>query len=148
MSACRPALRFVLSRIVLTQRSEEPPVLPAHIPLLQRLLDSLLGLLPLADLLEGVVGDDTLQTLQLERVACGHQVVVVDDLDERLDLAALVLAGLGHTAGDLRRVALDAGDEGVGERVRLGAVVLGLDDDDLLACVAASGDDGLKGGVC
>jgi hypothetical protein len=43
----------------------------------------------------------------------------------------------------LERVALDAGDEGMREGVLLGAVVLGLDDDDLLAGVAAAGDDGL-----
>ena len=40
------------------------------------------------------------------------------------------------------RVALDASDEGVRERVRFCAVVLGLDDYDFLAGVAASADDG------
>lgn len=39
------------------------------------------------------------------------------------------------------RVALDAGDEGVGEGVRLGAVVERLDDHALLAGIAAPGDD-------
>lgn len=57
--------------------------------------------------------------------------VVVDDLDERLDLGALLLAGLGHAAGDLGRVALDAGNDGVAKGVRLVAVVDGLDNDDL-----------------
>lgn len=57
--------------------------------------------------------------------------VVVDDLDERLDLAALRLAGLRHSAGDLGGVALDAGDQGVRVRVRLVASILGLDDDNL-----------------
>tara|TARA_R110002003_G_scaffold104_23_gene8362 strand:- start:8751 stop:8933 length:183 start_codon:yes stop_codon:yes gene_type:complete len=47
----------------------------------------------------------------------------VDLLDKRLDLALLGLLGLRHAAGDLGWVALDAGDEGVGEGVRLGAVV-------------------------
>lgn len=69
--------------------------------------------------------------------------VVVDDLDEGLHLAALGDAGFAHAAGDGRRVALDAGDEGVREGVRFAAVVLGLDDDDFLAGVAAAGDDGL-----
>lgn len=69
--------------------------------------------------------------------------VVVDDLDERLDLAALGLAGLGHAAGDVQRVALDAGDDGVGEGVDFAAVVDGHEEDDLLAGVAAAGDDGL-----
>lgn len=114
-----------------TQRSEKPPVLAARVALLQHLLDSLLGLLTLADLLEGLSRDDGLETLELEGVAGGHQVVVVDDLDEGLDLAALLLAGLGHAAGDLARVPLDARNEGVAVGVRLVAGVDGLDDDDL-----------------
>lgn len=58
--------------------------------------------------------------------------VVVDGLDEGLDAATLLNLLLAHAAGHLQRVALDAGDEGIGERVRLGAGVVGLDDDDLL----------------
>ena len=57
--------------------------------------------------------------------------VVVGHLDERLDVAALVNLLLAHTAGDLQRVALDSGDDGVREGVRLGASVVRLDDDDL-----------------
>lgn len=70
--------------------------------------------------------------------------VVVDDLDERLDLAALALTGLGHAAGDLLGVTLDSGDEGVRERVGLAAVVLGLDNHDLLSGITTTGDDGLE----
>ena len=69
--------------------------------------------------------------------------VVVDDLDEWLHLAALRLAGLGHAAGDLLWVALDSGDQSVREWVGLAAIVLRLDDDDLLSCVTSTGDDGL-----
>jgi hypothetical protein len=65
----------------------------------------------------------------------------VDLLDKRLDLGPLGLLALRHAAGDLRRVALNAGDEGVGEGVRLGAVVERRDDDALLAGIAATGDD-------
>lgn len=61
----------------------------------------------------------------------GQKVVLVDDLDERLDLAAAVDKLLTHAAGDLGGVALDTGDNGVGEGVGLGASVLRLDDDDL-----------------
>lgn len=114
-----------------TQRREEPSVLAARVTLLQNLLHRLLGVLTLGDLLEGVVGDDALEALKLKSVASGHQVVVVDKLDEGLDLVALLLAGLGHAAGDLRRVALDSGDEGVAEGVSLVAGVDRLDDDDL-----------------
>jgi hypothetical protein len=113
------------------ERGEEPSVLAAGVSLLKHLLDSLLGVLALGNLLEGVVRDGTLKTLELESVASGHQVVVVDDLDEGLDLVSLLLAGLGHAAGDLGGVSLNAGNEGVAERVRLVAVVNGLDDDNL-----------------
>lgn len=115
-----------------TERGEEPSVLAAGVSLLENLLDSLLGVLALGNLLEGVVGDGALEALKLQGVAGGHQVVVVDDLDEGLDLVSLLLAGLGHAAGDLGGVALNAGNQGVAERVRLVAVVNGLDDDNLL----------------
>lgn len=124
------------------ERGEEPSVLAAGVSLLENLLDSLLGVLALGNLLEGVVGDGALEALKLQGVAGGHQVVVVDDLDEGLDLVSLLLAGLGHAAGDLGGVALNAGNQGVAERVRLVAVVNGLDDDNLLAGVSAAGDDG------
>lgn len=57
--------------------------------------------------------------------------VVVDGLDEGLDLAALGDLLGTHAAGHLAGVALDTGDEGVGEGVLLAALVEGLDDDDL-----------------
>lgn len=65
----------------------------------------------------------------------------VDLLDEGLDLALLGLLVFRHAAGDLGGVALDAGDESVGEGVRLGAVVKWRDDHALLARIAAPGDD-------
>lgn len=128
-----------LSRIPFqrTQWGEEPPVLAALVSLLKRLLDVLLGVLSLGNLLEGVVGDSTLQTLELKGVAGWHDVVVVDDLDEWLDLGALLLAGLGHATGDLLGVALNAGNDGVREWVSLGALVDWLDDHDLK--ISASG---------
>lgn len=57
--------------------------------------------------------------------------VVVDGFDERLDLAALRDAHFRHAAGDFLWVAVDAGDEGVGERMVFGSVVDGLDYDNL-----------------
>lgn len=121
-----------------TQRGEEPSILSAGVSLLQHLLNRLLRVLPLADLLEGIVGDSALEALELERVSRGHQVVVVDHLDEGLDLGALVLARLGHAAGDLGGVSLNAGDERMAERMRLVAIVDGLDDDDLLIATSQS----------
>lgn len=120
-----------------TQRSEEPPVLAAGVSVLEGLLDGLLGVLALGNFLEGVGGNGTLETLKLESVTGGHQVVVVDDLDEGLDTAALLDSLLTHAAGDLEGVALDTGDDGVREGVSLGARVLRLDNDNLL--IAKSG---------
>ena len=57
--------------------------------------------------------------------------VVVDGFDERFHFASLRHAHFRHAAGDFLRIAVDAGDEGVGERVVFGAVVDGLDYDDL-----------------
>lgn len=114
-----------------TQRSEEPTVLAAGVAVLKGLLDVLLGVLAGGNLLEGLGGDGTLKTLELKGVASGHQVVVVDDLDEGLDAAALLDGLLTHAAGDLEGVALDTGDDGVREGVRLGASVVRLDNDDL-----------------
>lgn len=62
------------------QRSEQVAVLARQVSLLEQLLDDLFGLFPLRWLLEGVGGDGTLETLELESVTSGHQVVVVDDL--------------------------------------------------------------------
>lgn len=80
---------------------------------------------------------------KISRGASTHRGVVrtVDLLDEGLDLALLVLLLLRHAAGDLGGVALDAGDEGVREGMRLGAVVEGGNDHALLAGIAAPGDD-------
>lgn len=57
--------------------------------------------------------------------------VVVDGLDEGLDLGPLLLARLGHAAGDLGGVSLNASNQGVAVGVCLVAAVDGLDDDDL-----------------
>lgn len=114
-----------------TERSEEPSVFAAGVALLEDLLDVLLGILTLADLLEGLGRQGTLKSLQLQCVSCGHQVVVVDGLDEGLDLGALLLARLRHAPCDLGRVPLDAGHQGVAEGVCLVTAVDGLDDDDL-----------------
>ena len=114
-----------------TEGSKEPPVLAADVALLEHLLCRLLGVLPCADLLESLGRDDTLERLELERVASRHQVVVVDDLDKRLDLVPSVLRLFAHAARHLGRVALNADNERVAKRMRLVALVDRLDDDDL-----------------
>jgi hypothetical protein len=63
-------------------------------------------------------------------------------LDERLDLAAACEFLGSHALGDLQRVALDAGDDGVGVGALLGALIKLLDDNDLVACLTALENDG------
>jgi len=102
------------------------------VTLLKQLLDRLLGVLALATLfLERVGRDDALECIELERVARRHQVVVVDDLDKRLDLGPPFLRLLAHAPRHLGWVPLDPDHERVPERVQLVALVDGLDDDDL-----------------
>lgn len=116
-----------------SERGEEPLVLARGVLLLEDGLDLLLGVLALRRLLEGVLGDGTLETLELESVSGGHEVVVGDDLDERLDLGSLGDLLGAHALGHLLGVSLNAGGNDEGERVLLGAVIELLDDDNLWA---------------
>lgn len=84
-----------------SQGSEEPSVLSTLVSLLQRLLHVLLGVFSLADLLESIVRDDVLQAFEFEGISGGHDVVVVDHLDEWLDLGSLLNSLLSHASGDL-----------------------------------------------
>lgn len=91
--------------------------------LLKELLDSLAGLLLLAGILDKVHGHGLLQ-VSIEAVAGGHDVGQVHQLDKGLDArTALDLLG-AHGLGDLEGVALDAADEGGGELLATGLVVL------------------------
>ena len=63
-----------------------PPVASLSVPLLESLLDGLLRVLTLTGLLEGVVGNGTLEGVELENVSGWEEVGVVDNFDERLDL--------------------------------------------------------------
>lgn len=58
-----------------------------------------------------------------EHAPGGHQVVVVEDLDEGLDLGPLGDLLLAHAGGHLAGVAVDAGDQGVTVGAVSGAVV-------------------------
>ena len=64
------------------------------------------------------------------------------NLDERLDLAPLRDLLRTHTLRYLEGVTLDADNDGMGVWPLLGALVELLDDDDLLAGLAALEDDG------
>jgi len=60
---------------------------------------------------------------QLVSLPGGHQVVVVDNLDERLDLGALGDTLLAHVLGDLEGVTLDTGDNGMSITAFLGTII-------------------------
>lgn len=70
---------------------EEPFVLTRLVLLLERLLDGSLSLLTLRrTFLKGLFTDDVLKVLNVKGVTSGHDVVVVNKLNERLDLASLL----------------------------------------------------------
>jgi hypothetical protein len=54
------------------------------------------------------VCNGSFQALQVQRVSCWHQVIVVDDLDEWLDARVLVLTLGSHSLGDLLWVSVNA----------------------------------------
>ena len=46
--------------------------------------------------------------------------IIIDDFDEGLNLAAFALTGFRHAASNLGGIAFDARDKGVGERMCFG----------------------------
>merc|ERR1719183_3513831 len=94
----------------------------------------------------GVLGEVALERLDhgvLDGVPGGHDVGVVDDLDEGLDAGAtlhklLHLGGaLAHGLGDREGRLGDAGDHAVPVWALLATLVIGLKDDGLLASISA-----------
>jgi len=123
-----------------TQLLEEPLVLALLVDGLE--LDAGLEAVRLAlDGILQVLGRQLLETDVVRGVAGGHQMVVVQALQEGLDLGLLLQLVLAHLLGHLARVAVDAGDESVAERLLRGAIVGGLDDDGLATGVTSAKDD-------
>lgn len=120
---------------------EEPLVLTGLMLFLQGLLDNLLGLLSLRWLVQRVWGDSVLERLNVQRVSGWHQVVVVHQLDEWLDLGSLGNLLLVVGSGDLQWASLNADNDSVWERVGLGAVVVWSDNDNLLTSESTTGND-------
>jgi hypothetical protein len=118
---------------------EEPAVAAGVVAGLEDLLDELLGL----GLLAGVGHVDLAAELlgEVHVVAGGQEVLVVDDAEEDADLGAAGDGALAHAADDLLGVLLHAGNEGVAVRTLLALGIGVLDDDGLLAGVAARGQD-------
>ena len=135
-------ITFWYSNYLEVELGEEPLVLASLVLLLKSLLDGLFGLLTLRGLLEGLGADRSLDGIKLKGVTGGHHVVVVDNLDEGLDLGALGNLLSAVSLGDLQGVSLDTSNQGVAKGVGLGAIVVGLDDDNLLTGKSTASDDG------
>ena len=80
-----------------------------NVPLLKHLLDRLAGLNAGLRVTKHLIVQDLLQ-VNVGDVAGGHDVVVVDLLDERFHLGALFHLGLAHGACHLTRVTVNAGN--------------------------------------
>lgn len=115
------------------QRGKEPSVFPCKVPLLEKLLDDFFCVLTQCRLLEGVIGNSAFETLELEGISGRQKVVVVDDLDKGLDLRSFSKLLCSHRLGDLEWVSLNAGNDGMGVRALLRAVIELLQNDDLMS---------------
>jgi hypothetical protein len=71
----------------------------------------------------------------------GHNVVVVDDFNERLDARSLSNAFLTHRLCNLQRILFDTSDNGVGVFALFSTIIKVLDDDGFLTGVSAVQND-------
>lgn len=74
-------------------------------------------------------------------VTSGHQVVVVQYLQERLDLGLLLQLGLAHGFGYLAGISVDTSNQSMTEWLVWGTIIDGLDYDSLAAGVTSTKDD-------
>jgi hypothetical protein len=120
---------------------EEPLVLASLVLLLESLLDLLLSLFSLRWFLESVGGNNGLEGVEFESVTSWHEMVVVDDLDEWLNSSSLGNLLFAVLLGNLQRITFDTSDQSMSEWVGLGALVVWLDDDNLLTGVSTADND-------
>jgi len=119
---------------------KEPPVLAG----LEPLLEALLGLLESGDLLVlggEDVGVDGVLEIHVQRVARGHEVLIVHQLHKSLHPRFLRRLLGGVFLDDLAGVLLDSGDQTVAVGALPGSVVEGPDDHRLPPCITALQDD-------
>lgn len=104
-------------------------------------LDNLLGFFTLRWFFESFSRDNRLEGFNVQGVSGWQQVVVVDNLDEWLNLGSLgnLLGTL--SLGNLQWVSFNTGNQSVTEWVRLGTVIMWLDDNDLLTSVTTADND-------
>jgi len=119
---------------------EEPPIFASLKPLLEPCLGLLSGSDLLVTRLKSIRGNDVLQ-IDIEGISSGHDVVIVDELDEALNPGFLGLLFGGVFANDLLRVLGYAGDEAVAVWTVPCAVVEGTDDDAFATRITALKQD-------
>jgi len=127
-----------------SQLAEEPFVfdLSRVVSFLEDLSDGLSDLASLALVLwiSGLSWDGLLE-VNVEGVSSGHQVVVVDHLDEGSDLGSSSNLLLAHSADDSSWVAVDACNDGVSVGSVGDSFIGVVDDDGFAAGVSAIEDD-------
>ena len=94
------------------------------------------GVLALGGVLNHVWGDAGLE-VDVQRVSCWHQVVVVDELDESLHLRSLLSGLLRGALGDLTWVLRQTHNESVSVWSGVGAIVVVSDNDSLLTGISS-----------
>lgn len=95
---------------------------------------------PLGGILQ-VLGGQLLETNFAGGVTSGHQVIVVQYLQERLDLGLLLQLGLAHALGNLAGVSVDTSDQGVTEWLIGCTIVNSFDNDGFTAGVTSTKDN-------
>lgn len=88
-----------------------------------------------------VLGRQFLKADVVRCVAGGHQMIVVQALQERLDLGLLLQLVLAHLLGHLARVPVDAGNERMSEGLLRRAIIGSLHNDSFAAGVTSTKDD-------
>ena len=117
---------------------EEPLVLARLVPLLKLDLGLSPGFAFESRIPEDILVDNSFVQRNIHRVSGGHEVVVVEHLDESLDLGPLGNLLLAHGCGHFTGIAVNACDQSVAVRTVGCAIVNVLDDDGFAPGVASS----------
>lgn len=126
------------------QLGEEPLVLTSLVLFFQGLTNNLLGFFSLRWFLQSFVSNSRLERFNIKGVSGRHQVVVVNQLNKWLNSGSL--SGLLGTQvlGNLQRSSFDTDNNGMGEWVSLGTVIVRLHNDNLLTGVSTTNDNSYK----
>lgn len=116
-------------------------VLTGLVSFFKCLLDDLLSFFTLRWFFKSFSGNNGLEGFNIQSVSGWQQVVVVDDLDERLDLGSLSDLLSTVLLGNLQWVSFNTGNKSVTEWVCLGTFIVRLNDNNLLTGVTTTDDN-------